>query len=193
MAGKGRAAFTRRGCAGTGVEQSNLAAISPLVLMIGVSLTGLMALWLQIQRARLFPASAESLVLLLSLANHCLRLAFPNAAGLQPFLTHRRSREDPWPMCCSLATQTAQPDPTQQGLLTPQTRRAWLGERWVPSPPAPRAPRERHGRDEGWLSSSGISWDNGGLHSHVKVRPVLWFVFLAWPDPFSSHLFLGLG
>lgn len=85
---------------------------SPLVLIIGVSITGLMALWFLIQGARLFTASAESLLLLLLLTNHCLRLVFRNAAGFQPFLTHRRSRTDPCPMCCSLAAQTAQPDST---------------------------------------------------------------------------------
>lgn len=48
------------------MEQSSLAVIPPLVPIIGVSITGLMALWFQIQCARLFTASAESLLLLLS-------------------------------------------------------------------------------------------------------------------------------
>lgn len=71
------------------------------VHIIGVSIARLMALRFWIQCARLFIASAERQLLLLSLANHCLRLVFRNAAGFQPFLTNWRSRVNPCP-CAAL-------------------------------------------------------------------------------------------
>ena len=71
------------------------------VHIIRVSIARLMVLWFWIQCARLFIASAERQLLLLSLANHCLRLVFRNAAGFQPFLTNWQSRVNPCP-CAAL-------------------------------------------------------------------------------------------
>lgn len=61
--------------------QGQFGSDSSLVHIIGVSIARVMALWFQMQCARLFIASAEKQLLLLSLANHCLRLMFRNQLG----------------------------------------------------------------------------------------------------------------